>query len=110
MALRLRWCVWWRLAGGIGVAAAVLRGVVAMGMRRLTICSDLLLWGASPFGYRRGERRSGMLSGPGGDEGANAISRLGTSSVGAEPAAWPLLWRKSRNHGSWPISAGKGQG
>ena len=44
-----------------------------------------------------------MLSGPGGDARA-------TSSVGAEPAAWPLLWRKRRNHGSWPISAGKGQG
>ena len=42
-----------------------------------------------------------MLSGPGGDARANAISRLATSSVGAEPAAWPLLW---------PISAGKGQG
>ena len=51
-----------------------------------------------------------MLSGPGGDARANAISRLATSSVGAEPAAWPLLWRKRRNHGSWPISAGKGQG
>ena len=33
MALQLRWCVWWRLAGGIGVATAVLRGVVAMSMR-----------------------------------------------------------------------------
>ena len=32
-----------------------------------------------------------MLSGPGGDARANAISRLATSSVGAEPAAWPLL-------------------
>ena len=31
-----------------------------------------------------------MLSGPGGDARANAISRLATSSVGAEPAAWPL--------------------
>ena len=51
-----------------------------------------------------------MLSGPGGDARANAISRLATSSVGAELAAWPLLWRKRRNHGSWPISAGKGQG
>ena len=51
-----------------------------------------------------------MLSGPGGDARANAISRLATSSVGAEPAAWPLLWRKWRNHRSWPISAGKGQG
>ena len=51
-----------------------------------------------------------MLSGPGGDARANAISRLATSSVGAEPAAWPLLWRKRRNHGSWPIGAGKGQG
>ena len=29
-----------------------------------------------------------MLSGPGGDARANAISRLATSSVGAEPAAW----------------------
>ena len=38
------------------------------------------------------------------------ISRLATSSVAAEPAAWPLLWRKRRNHGSWPISASKGQG
>ena len=27
-----------------------------------------------------------MLSGPGGDARANAISRLATSSVGAEPA------------------------
>ena len=35
-----------------------------------------------------------MLSGPGGGARANAISRLATSSVGAEPAAWPLLWRK----------------
>ena len=51
-----------------------------------------------------------MLSGPGGDARANAISRLATSSVGAEPAAWPLLWRQGRNHGSWPNSAGKGQG
>ena len=51
-----------------------------------------------------------MLSGPGGDARAYAISRLATSSVGAEPAAWPLLWRKRRNHGSWQISAGKGQG
>ena len=37
-----------------------------------------------------------MLSGPGGD----AISRFATSSVGAEIAAWPLLWRKRRNHGN----------
>ena len=51
-----------------------------------------------------------MLSGPGDDARANAISRLATSSVGAEPAAWPLLWQKRRNHGSWPNSAGKGQG
>ena len=51
-----------------------------------------------------------MLSGPGGGVQANAISRLAMSSVGAEFAAWPLLWRKRRNHGSWPISAGKGQG
>ena len=51
-----------------------------------------------------------MLSGPGADAQANAISRLATSSVGAEAAAWRLLWRKSRNHGSWPNSAGKGQG
>ena len=35
-----------------------------------------------------------MLSGRGGDARANAISRLATSSVGAEPAAWPLLWRE----------------
>ena len=47
-----------------------------------------------------------MLSGPGGDARANAISRLASSSVGAEPAAWPLLWWKRRNQGSWPISAG----
>ena len=51
-----------------------------------------------------------MLSCPEGDARANAISRLATSSVGAEPAAWPLLWQKRRNHGRWPISAGKGQG
>ena len=51
-----------------------------------------------------------MLSGPGGDARANAINRLATSSVGAEHAAWPLLWRTRRNHGSWPISARKGQG
>ena len=51
-----------------------------------------------------------MLSGPGGDARANAISRLATSPVGAERAAWSLLWRKRRNHGSWPNSAGKGQG
>ena len=51
-----------------------------------------------------------MLSALGGDARANAISRLAMSSVGAEPAAWPLLWRKWRNHGSRPISAGKGQG
>ena len=35
-----------------------------------------------------------MRSGRGGDARANAISRLATSAVGAEPAAWPLLWRK----------------
>ena len=51
-----------------------------------------------------------MLSGLGGDARANAISRPATSSVRAEPAAWPLLWRKRRNQGSSPISAGKGQG
>ena len=51
-----------------------------------------------------------MLSGPGRDARANAISRLATSSVRAEPATWPLLWRQRRNHGSWPISAGRGQG
>ena len=51
-----------------------------------------------------------MVSGLGGDARANAIDRLATSSVEAEPAAWLLLWRKWRNHGSWPISAGKGQG
>ena len=51
-----------------------------------------------------------MLIGPGGDARANAISRLATLSVGAEPAAWPLLSRIRRNHGSWPNSAGKGQG
>ena len=51
-----------------------------------------------------------MHSGPGGDARANAISRLATSSVGAEPAAWPLLWQRRRNHVSWPISAGEGQG
>ena len=39
-----------------------------------------------------------MLSGPGGDARASAISRLATSSMGAELAAWPLLWRKRRNH------------
>ena len=51
-----------------------------------------------------------MLSGPRGDARAKDISRLAMLSVGAEPAAWPLLWRKGRNHGSRPISAGKGQG
>ena len=51
-----------------------------------------------------------MLSGPGGDTRAYAISRLAKSSVGAKPAACPLLWRRRRNHGSWPIIAGKGQG
>ena len=51
-----------------------------------------------------------MLSGPGGDAQANAISRPATSSVGAKPVAWPLLWRKRRNHGCWPISAGEGEG
>ena len=51
-----------------------------------------------------------MLRCPGGDTRANAISRFATSSVGAEPAAWLLLWRKRRNQGSWPNSAGKGQG
>ena len=51
-----------------------------------------------------------MLSGLGVDTRTNATSRLPKSSMGAEPAAWPLLWRKRRNHGSWPISAGKGQG
>ena len=51
-----------------------------------------------------------MLSGPGSDARAKAISRLATSSVGAEPAAWPVRWRKRRNHGSWPNRAGKGQG
>ena len=51
-----------------------------------------------------------MLSGPGGGARAKSISRLATSSVEAEPAAWPLLLRKRRNHGSWPINAGKGQG
>ena len=51
-----------------------------------------------------------MLSGSKGDAPANAISGLATSSVGAEPAAWLLLWRKRRNHGSWPNNAGKGQG
>ena len=51
-----------------------------------------------------------MLTGPGDDARTNPISRLATSSVGAEPAAWPLLWRKRRNHGRWPNSAGKGQG
>ena len=44
-----------------------------------------------------------------GDTRANAISRLATASLGTEPAAWLLLWRKGRNHVSWPISAGKGQ-
>ena len=33
MALRLRWCVWWRLGGDIGVATAVLRGFVAKSVR-----------------------------------------------------------------------------
>ena len=51
-----------------------------------------------------------MLSGLGGDARAIAIIRLATSWIGAEPAAWPLLRRKRRNHGSWPYSAGKGQG
>ena len=32
-----------------------------------------------------------MQSGPGGDARANAISRLATSSVGAEPAALPAV-------------------
>ena len=45
-----------------------------------------------------------MQSGSGGDTRANAISRLAKSSVGAEPAAWPLLWRRRRNHRSWPVS------
>ena len=48
--------------------------------------------------------------GPGGEAQANAISRHATLSVDAEPAAWTLLWRRWRNHGSWPINAGKGQG
>ena len=50
MALRLRWCVWWRLASGIGVATAVLRGVVAKSMRSPHHCNDLPLGGASPVG------------------------------------------------------------
>ena len=41
-----------------------------------------------------------MQGGPEGDARANAISRLATSSVGAEPAAWPLLWRKRGNMGA----------
>ena len=92
------------------MATAVLRGVVAKSMRSPHHCNGLPLGGASPVSKRRGGRGSGMLSGPRGDARANAISRLATSSVGAEPAAWPLLWRKRRNHGSWPNSAGKGQG
>ena len=92
------------------MATAVLRGVVVKSMQSPHHCNGLPLGGASPVGWRRGGQGSGMLSGPGGDARANAISRLATSSVGAEPAAWPLLWRKRRNHGSWPISAGKGQG
>ena len=41
---------------------------------------------------------------------ANAISRPATLFVDAEPAARTLLWRRWRNHGRGPISAGKGQG
>ena len=62
------------------------------------------------WGAHAQSARGDVQSGPRGDARANAISRLATSLVGAEPAAWPLLWRKRRNHGSWPISAGKGQG
>ena len=47
---------------------------------------------------------------PRGEAQANAISRHATLSVVAEPSAWTLLWRRWRNHGTWPISAGKGQG
>ena len=118
MALRLRWCVWWRLAGGVGAATAVLHGGVALSMRSpLYACNlssihyvDLLLGGPvwSAGGGGRGGAAYRVVRG--GDARANAISRLATSSVGAEPAAWPLLWRKRRNHGSWPITAGKGQG
>ena len=35
-----------------------------------------------------------MVRGP--DARANAISRLATSSLGAEPAAWRLQWQKRR--------------
>ena len=47
MALRLRWCVWLRLAGGDGVATALLRGVVAKSMRLPHHCNDLPLGGQS---------------------------------------------------------------
>ena len=39
-----------------------------------------------------------MLSGPGGDARANAISRLATSSVGAEPAARLFAGGKGARH------------
>ena len=46
----------------------------------------------------------------GGEAKANAISRHATLSVAAQPTAWPPLWRRWHNHGSWPIGVGKGRG
>ena len=63
------------------LATAVLRGVVAKSMRLTT-------------GYCMEAKGGAMLSGPGGDARANALI--------VQPAAWPLLWQKRRNHGSWP--------
>ena len=58
MALRLRWWVRWRLAGGVSVAKAVLHGGVALSMRSPLYacnlfslhCSDLLQGGACLVG------------------------------------------------------------
>ena len=79
---------------------------------RLCIPVTYIVFTAATYSWGAHARsaRGDMQSGPGGDVRANAIGRFATSSVGAKPAAWPLLWRKRRNHRSWPISAGKGQG
>ena len=50
------------------------------------------------------------MRGPGGEAQAYAISRHAKLLVDAEPVAWSLVWRRWHNHGSWPISAGEGQG
>ena len=103
-ALRLRWCVQWRLAGGIGVPTVVLHGGVAPSVRSPLYRVIYMVFTTTAYSWRAPVRSAegDAWSGPGGDVRANAISRLATSSVGSNP-------RPGRCCGGGGATTGAGQ-